>query len=301
MAVITVCQNGVSMGFPPRMNNHVRAPRGATQGWTASATRSNRKFLWSVKCPDLGQNGYSFTLTVKDCPATAADWAKLRRAFIKRLERAGAIRMHWLTEWQRRGVPHLHGCVWFPPGVPAHAIIHHWLEVSEGYGSGPHGQNTKPITDAQGWLKYLAKHADRGMYNYQRAAESIPVGWRTSTGRMWGYTGTWPTTEPLKIVISKEGAFAFRRIAQRWRLAQSRAEPDLEKRARRITSARKAIQSNKRTTASVRGIAEWLPRETSRQILVHLAASGYDFGWAPDKPEPDSETLPGFELPAANS
>lgn len=299
MPVIVVCHNGLSMGFPPTKNDHVRAPRGNTQGWTNTATRSNRRFLWSVNCPDLGSNGHSFTLTLKDCPATAADWSALRRAFQKRLERLGAIRMHWLTEWQRRGVPHLHGCVWLPEGVPGSAIIQHWLAVSETYGSSPRGQNTKPILDAIGWLKYLAKHADRGVYNYQRAADSIPEGWKGSTGRMWGHTGDWPTVAPLKLIVSRDGLFALRRIAQRWRLAQSREDMDEASRRRRIRSARRMLQSPKRTVATVRGAAEWLPKSASKAAILHLAASGYEFAWAEDKPEPDSETFPGFEVDPA--
>jgi hypothetical protein len=46
-------------------------------------------------------------------------------------------------------------------------------------------------------------------------------------------------------------------------------------------------------------VAEWLPLAWSRRVLLHLAASGYDFTWAPDVEEPDTQTLPGFEaLPA---
>lgn len=297
MPVITVCQNGVSMGFPPRKNDHARAPRGATQGWTATATRSNRRFLWSVRCPDLGQHGHSFTLTVRECPPTAEAWASLRRAFIERLRRAGLVRLHWLTEWQRRGVPHLHGCVWLPSHVPAYAIVHHWLAVAEPYGASHRGQNTKPITDATGWLKYLAKHADRGVYNYQRAAASIPSGWTASTGRMWGHVGDWPTTEPQKLVISDAGGYALRRIARGWRLSNARSDPDEVKRRRRIRSARTCLQSGRRETASVMGMAEWLPREATRSVLLHLAMQGYEFTWAADVPEPDSQTLPGFEVP----
>lgn len=288
------------MGFPPRKNDHARALRGLTQGWTASATRSNRRFLWSVRCASLGENGHSFTLTVRDCPPTAAAWAGIRRAFQRRLERAGAVRMHWLTEWQRRGVPHLHGCVWFPAGVPAYAIVHHWLAVADGYGALHRGQNTKPIHDAVGWLKYLAKHADRGMFNYQRAAESIPEGWQKSTGRMWGHTGEWPLVEPQKIVIDQAGGYAFRRICQRWRLAQARADFDDAKRPGRVRAARRMLQCSERDTASVRGMAEWLPRAATLAALLHLAASGYDFSWAPDVPESDTQTLPGFEAPTVD-
>jgi len=280
--VITVCQNGVSMGFPPRKNDHGRAPRGATQGWTHSATRSNRRFLWSVNCPDLLGNGYSFTLTVRECPPSAAAWTKLRRALLMRLQRAGAIRLHWLTEWQRRGVPHLHGCVWFPPGVSPTIIVDHWLSISSQFGAGERGQDFKPISGALGWLQYLAKHADRGVFNYQRAAASIPPGWEASTGRMWGHVGNWPIVEPQKIVIDTAGGYAFRRIVQRWRLANARTEKDPKKRSSRIRSARTLLQHRDRNRSSVRGSAEWLPKAATRDALVYLASVGYGFTWTAD-------------------
>jgi hypothetical protein len=215
------------------------------------------------------------------------------------MARAGATRIHWLTEWQRRGVPHLHGCIWLPPHIPGHAIVHHWLEVSEQYGSTVRGQDHKPINNALGWLQYLAKHADRGVFNYQRAAASIPEGWQASTGRMWGHGGDWPLTVPQKLVIDDAGGYALRRIAQRWRLAQARTEPDEVKRRRRIASARKLLQAKRLQSSAVRGIAEWLPRPELRRALIHLASSGYDFTWATDVEESDSETLPGFEVQAA--
>lgn len=296
MPVITVCHNGVSMGFPPRRNDHSRALRGATQGWTASATRSNRKFLWSVDCPGLKGEGYSFTLTVRDCPPTAAAWTSMRNALVRRLKREGAYRLHWLTEWQRRGVPHLHGCVWFDGPGHGRSVVQHWLAVSGEFGSDHRGQDWKPITGALGWLQYLAKHADRGVFNYQRAAESIPPGWEASTGRMWGHVGEWPMVEPQRIVIDDAGGYAFRRIAQRWRLANARTEPDLQKRAARVRSARRLLQHKDRAASSVRGSAEWLPRAATCQALLHLAAAGYGFTWADDVPESDTQTLPGFEV-----
>lgn len=295
MPVVKVCHNGGSMGFPPRNQVIPTAKRGKTQGWTSQATRSNRQFLWSVRCGELGDHGYSFTLTVRDCPPDAVAWTKLRSAFLKRLQRAGSIRVHWLTEWQRRGVPHLHGCVWFPPGVPGYAIVHHWLAVAGEFGSSPWGQDFKPITGALGWLQYLAKHADRGVFNYQRAAASIPDGWKHSTGRMWGHTGEWPTTAPVKIVIDDAGGYAFRRIMQRWRFANARVDPDPVKRRSRVRSARRLLWGKDRATSSVRGVAEWLPLAWSRRVLLHLALAGYDFTWTADVPEPDSQTLPGFE------
>ena len=282
MPVITVCQNGVSMGFPPGRNDHARSPRGNARGWTASATRSNRRFLWCVDCPQLGSHGYSFTLTVRSCPPSAAAWGSMRRALLKRLLRAGAVRLHWLTEWQRRGVPHLHGCVWFPPGIAGDIVVSHWLAVASEFGAAISGQDYKPITGALGWLQYLAKHADRGVYNYQRASGSVPAGWSGSTGRMWGHVGQWPLVEPQQLTIDHAGGYAFRRIAQRWRLANARSEVDPAKRSSRIRSARRLLQRRDRGGSSVRGTAEWLPRPVVRDVLLYLALQGHDFLFKPE-------------------
>ena len=295
MPVIKVCHNGGSMGFPPRNNSHKRAPRGATQGWTNRATRSNRVFLWSVPCDRLTGAGYSFTLTPGDCPSDAAAWNRVRRAFLKRLQRQGAVRVHWLTEWQRRGAPHLHGCVWFPEGEPGAYIVQSWLAVAgQAFGSQREGQDWKPISGALGWLQYLAKHADRGAVNYQRASEAIPKGWEASTGRMWGHWGTWPLVEPQRIVIDDAGGYAFRRIARGWRYANARAEVDLVKRRTRMRSARRMLRGRDRASSRVRGVAEWLPRQAIRDVLLHLALRGFEFDWAvEDTPEPLDPMISG--------
>ncbi|WP_216072449.1 hypothetical protein, partial [Acinetobacter baylyi] len=78
-------------------NNHVRAKRGEVNGWSPSASRNNTKFLRSVHVPGLTGAAVAFTLTVRDCPPTSDDWKILRETFIKRLRRAGMVRLHWLT------------------------------------------------------------------------------------------------------------------------------------------------------------------------------------------------------------
>ena len=69
------------------------------------ATRRNTEFLMSVKTDQLTGAGVALTLTVRDCPPTADDWHRLRRAWEKRMVRAGMLRLHWVTEWQRREFP----------------------------------------------------------------------------------------------------------------------------------------------------------------------------------------------------
>ena len=158
-------------------NNHTRAKRGEVKGWSKTASRNNTKFLRSVYVPALDGAAVAFTLTIRDCPPTSDDWHKIRRAFVERLRRAGMVRLHWLTEWQKRGVPHLHGIAYFPAAYEAATVVWNWTAVAEKYGANIRSQHVVPITDMQGWFMYLAKHAGRSETHYQRNPEFVPAGW----------------------------------------------------------------------------------------------------------------------------
>ena len=276
MPIITVYQHGLTSGTPPMRNDHKRAKRDKVKGWTSKTARSNTSFLRSVVLDDLSGNGLAFTLTIKECPLTHADWHKARKAFLMRLLRMGAIRYHWVTEWQRRGVPHLHGVAYFPEPISEEslnlrpAILEQWLKVASQYTCSIHAQNCKPISDSLGWLQYLAKHASRGAHHYQRSAANIPEGWK-DTGRMWGKGGAWPIADPMKFELDKAGNFAYRRILRGYRKSQARFEGNLLG----IVSARRMLKSNLRSLSEVRGTSAWIPEAVTMQILSHLAASGH--------------------------
>lgn len=192
MPVLTEYRHGLTMGNPPGRNDHQRAKRSTVEGWTDASTRRNTRFLYSVDERKLTGHGFGLSLTVRDCPPTGAAWKQLRERFVKRLRRMGMIRMHWLTEWQRRGCPHMHAAVWFDEGLRDRdpmamaTIVDHWVALAAEYGAGPRGQHVAQITDSVGWFQYLSKHAVRGLGHYQRSADGIPPGWER-TGRMWGY------------------------------------------------------------------------------------------------------------------
>lgn len=289
------------MGTVPELSTHDRAPRGEVNGWSESATRRNTAFLRSVYEPDLNPpeshyKAFAITLTLKDCPPTAEDWQSLRRSFLKRLERLGLVRCHWVTEWQRRGVPHLHGAVWLPDSVTPSDIIDHWQALAEKYGSKPQAQYINPITDAVGWFKYLAKHASRGVSHYQRSSNNIPEGWR-KTGRVWGYTGDWPLRDAIQFYLDDSAFYQFRRIVRGWRCADARESvrlevenirrqydflsdvPDAELAKmsiskRRIKTARHMLTCHKRELSNVRGVSEWVGQDITCLILDHLRANG---------------------------
>lgn len=280
MRTLKVYLHGATMGTPPASTKHLKAKRGEVHGWSTSATRRNVAFLRSVEPDGLtvdpdgsGLIGWAGTFTLRDCPETSDDWHKLRRSFLKRLERRGLFRCHWVTEWQRRGVPHLHGAFWFPDTVPVpqryRDLIDSWLAVAEPYTASERAQHVIPITDAIGWFQYVAKHAARGASHYQRSSDGIPEGWQ-KTGRVWGYTGDWQTRDPLKIMISDDVYYRLRRLVRSWRVADARASGNTY----RIAAARSMLTSHHRPTSSVRGISEWVDQDTMLTLLDVAQGSG---------------------------
>ncbi len=276
MPVITEYRHGLTGGIPPGRNTHLRAKRDAVVGWSEASTRRNTRFLYSVDERELTGRGLALSLTVRDCPATSDEWHQMRRAFFDRLRRMGLVRGHWLTEWQRRGVPHMHAAIWLPQDAPkTHPfaltdIKEHWCAVAHDYGAGVRGQHVEAINDAVGWFQYLSKHAVRGVKHYQRSAEGIPPGWK-KTGRMWGHLGDWVTVEPVRYLLDNPGFWAFRRMVQRWRIADARASGEMS----RIRSARRMLQSNDRAVGSCRGVSEWVSMDMTAAFVACLAGRGF--------------------------
>jgi len=278
MPVLRVYHHGTTAAAG-NMPNPSPPKRGKVIGWSPAAARRNVRFLYGIRADELSGHGFAVTLTLRDCPTSHDEWHALRIAYMHRLRRMGMIRSHWVTEWQRRGVPHLHLAVWFPDpetSDQASAIVagltRHWLEAGAAdLGSQERGQHVARIDGAVGWFQYVSKHAARGAKHYQRDPEALPQQWE-KTGRLWGHTGDWPRDDAMKFDVSKPAFFAFRRIVQRWRLADARASGDRG----RIRAARRMLQASKRTIGEVRGVSEWVPMEMQTRIVVHLAAQGHE-------------------------
>lgn len=279
------------------MSTHQRAKRQEIKGWSSGAVRRNLKFLYSIDERGLTGEGWAFTLTVRRCPPTHEDWHRAIENYLYKLQRLlGTIRVHWVTEWQRRGVPHLHGAIWFPDEVAQvwnlqNVIQQVWLPYGAPFGAGPQGQMAKPIDGVLGWFQYVSKHAARGVRHYQRASENIPQGWQ-KTGRMWGKGGDWPTREPVKLEVDNRGYHVLRRWVRGWRVADARyahvkachtvARRD-DRRAlkgvvdarRRILSARHALRCSDPLLSAVRGVSEWIGEDLLLRMIERLALDGY--------------------------
>lgn len=90
-----------------RLLNH-RSRRGFWGRGMRQAMSSWRcRWVWSRR---------SWALTLRHCPPTSDDWTRLVKVLQQRLRRAGLLRWHWVVEWQRRGVPHLHLAVYAQEG-----------------------------------------------------------------------------------------------------------------------------------------------------------------------------------------
>jgi hypothetical protein len=285
MPTVAVYVNGMTAGTAGHNPNP--SVRGEVKGWSRAAVRRHTRWLYSVDSSSLDGAGFAATLTMRDTPDDAAAFHRARRAFLMRLERAGLLRNHWVVEWQRRGTPHFHMALYWPAdAAPADLaaargiIVRAWLAVAAGWGAGEAAQVVKSIDGPLGWLQYLSKHAARGVEHYQRSGK--PAGWEKS-GRLWGYGGEWPVTEPLKLQLSREGYWEFRRLVRAWRIADARAalavaRDDAARRSavRRLKGARQMLACHDRRLSEVRGISEWVPEDLAQSFVLHLAAAGYD-------------------------
>lgn len=274
MPIGKLYRNGLTMGAGGNPKP-VGGKRGKVEGWTSAAVRRHTRWLYSVDTEELDGYGWSPTLTLRDCPPTPEAWKRLREAYLVTLRRSGIlVRAHWVVEWQRRKVPHLHMAVYFTDVIPREAaerlLIDTWVRLASQYGAGVKGQHLGEITGPLGWLEYLSKHAARGVAHYQRVGK--PEGWET-TGRLWGHIGDWPTADPIEVNLTRGEFFRFRRLVRSWRVADARASFSAgSSSSRRIRSARRMLASNDRRLSEVRGVSEWIPEDLGMVLL--LVASG---------------------------
>jgi hypothetical protein len=314
--VVSLYLEGLTMGQAgPGVPPGTDVRRSDVRGWSAGAVRRHKRWLFSVDrdaVPELGV-GYAVTLTLRDTPASAVEWHRLRRAWLRAVERSGAVAVHWVVEWQKRGTPHLHTAIYFDPAVLGDTnggdlARRLWVDrAGEKYGAQLGAQYALPIRDITGWTQYLSKHAARGVKHYQR--QGVPEGWEKS-GRLWGHTGDWPTVEPDRVdlvsapslplsvpsVVRSQHAesprlggtsagsssqyHALRREVRRYEVAQHRqalrtASTALQARqARRgLRFARGMLKCSDRALSSVRGVSIWIPYEISSALVAFVIAS----------------------------
>lgn len=271
--IITIQKNGVKAGVSgARAKTNKPPEKTALSGWSTSSIRRNNDFLRTVNYNALNHlQGFAFTGTVKTCPPDSDQWHKALKAFWMRLKRMDVVLIHWVIEWQRRGVPHVHCSLFFdnPPIDIQQKILSHWLAVTASWDSGSFSQHITPISNSLGWAQYTSKHAQRGLYHYQRSPENMPTQWQLKTGRMWGKWGDWPILDPIKLETTSKAWYMMRRIIRNWRIADARKTNN----PKRISSARKMLTCHDNKLSSVRGLSEWLPDSVMLELTYFLQRS----------------------------
>lgn len=278
MPALTAYPQGVSMSIPP--SRQIPPPpgrRGTIDGWTSQAASRHLKWLMSVDPAKLNEYDlYAFTLTTRSLPPAASDWQRLRDNWLREVRRAlpGAL-YTWVTEWQGRGAPHLHGMLAVPKGVPQGIVLglcyKEWPRVARAYGAAPCGQDCRPSPGTSGWFAYMGKHSGRSASHRQRAGR--PPGW-TSTGRLWGHGRGWPTSSQL-INLDQQAWFAIRRLLYAWAVADARSDRAPARRATRLRYLRRRRRLPADRSRYV-GLREWAPPSVVRRLLDWAAAQGYE-------------------------
>lgn len=275
MAKLKVYPHGMTGGLtslPP----HTHGPKTKCSGWSRSSLRSLIRFLYSVNISAHQTGVHSYTLTVRNCPPSSDDWKRLRESFFRALLRHHVRSIFWLTEWQARGVPHLHGIVVLPEvGFNSASFLSTWLRVAERFEPSHLCQTVRHIYDVDGWSKYLAKHSARGLHNYQRSRANIPKLWMEQTGRMWGRRGPWEIVEPMEFGCSPQAFFELRRMLRNRAVADARQRALLNGSWRSVSCCRSSLRCGDKTFSRVRGLSHFCDLETTMTILDFLSSSGH--------------------------
>ena len=270
MAKLRLYPSGFTTFQPSPGNSSNFGNRRASAGWTAATTRALVRFLYSVDFAAITGELHSFTLTVRHCPHAPDDWIRVRKAFFRRLAHRGSQTLLWLTEWQRRGVPHLHGIVVLPSSFPPVDFLLQWLGAAKEFEPNQRAQVLRHIYDPVGWSEYLGKHSARGVQNYQRSNANIPPGWCGKTGRMWGHRGQFPTREPIDLDLAPAQFFMLRRILRLRAISQARARAD----PAGITYARTMLKHSDPTVSRVRGLSQFADIDRTLNLVAFLATTG---------------------------
>lgn len=268
--VVTTRLHGFSGGVVHPAGGSDPGLRGEVTGWSIGAARRNAEFLQSVDLDSLGfAECFTVTLTLRENPETAEQFHGMRTDFIKRLRRRGLVRAHWVIEWTRKGTAHLHMYVEMSEGfTEEHLLPVWWVQIAQKSGAvaRAEGQHVARVWDALGWLKYSAKHASRGVNNYQR--QGVPKGWK-KTGRVWGKIGQWETEEPGKVELTLAEFHRFRRLVRHQRIAEARQAG----RWKALARARRMLKNPDPKQSTVKGIGGWNGALITYDLLV-LAVNG---------------------------
>jgi len=222
-------------------------------------------------------------------PATSEDFATVRDSWLRKARALpGYVCQHWVTEFTKRGIPHLHAMV-FVEGCAITAAMHltaAWLSIAGKYGAAPQGQHIVPWDEriGMGWLAYVAKHAARGVSNYQRQGAELPEGW-AKTGRLWGKGGSWPRQVTTLDVMDDGTFYKMRRLSRSSAVASARREGRRSGKWKRLSKCRRLLKCGDRKVSNVKGFAGFCDGAAFDWWLSVLL---YRAGWPVATPETGS-------------
>lgn len=280
MASVVILPGGTSGGFPPDPSTAKPGKRGQVAGWTPGQARRNLRFLWSINVADLDGQGWACTFTLGNTPDSADDWARARENLLDRCRDAfGLVRYHWVTEWTRKGRPHMHAALYLDhEGQTDVALVLAWQEIARraGWDANWRGQHVVPIDGPTGWLQYVSKHAARGVDHYQR--EGAPPGWQR-TGRLWGRGGNWPVEEEQVEDLTPAQFVIYRTLVWDWLIADMRARKVPADVVAKI-EARWADPEH----GNAHGVSAWIPGEVAYAFLeAAREAAPLEYEWDPER------------------
>lgn len=292
--------------------------RSGCSGWSTGAALRNMRFLQSIPEESLaGLVGYGFSFTIRDCPTDPQSFARAVDRLCVNLRRGhrfypAAELVHWVIEWQRRGVPHLHGIIWCKPHGQdmAYNLTGAWLQACMGqWGASIHGQSVKRLYDVKGWSDYLSKHASRGANHYQRSRASLPIAWSRKTGRMWGKRGVWIVVPPRQFVAlivgspshaaalagdevrgdpadqDRRALWAERRLIRSWSVSKARQQVNVVRRSvdplplrralRHLTFVRSMLRCSDVEVSPHRSTSLWIPQPVIEKFVENLRSRGF--------------------------
>jgi hypothetical protein len=277
MAIITVRPGGINAGEPGPGGSSFN--RGEVMGWSRKSAARNAQFLQGVdttRLPDPFQ-AVCYTLTMPFAPPSAAIFSTMISTLRKAMFRRGVILDHWVIEWTKRGIPHLHGLLVYSPDMLIFVVSEVrdiWLSICKKrrIPANWKGQHCEAVQCLRAWCLYVAKHAGRGARHYQRQRDTLPDGWK-KTGRMWGKSLDWPLSEE-KGIVNIFVFHQFRRMVRRYLVAESKTKlsqsRDPKKRKfykSQLVFRRRMLVNNDRGTSTVRGLAEWIDHSVAWMLI----------------------------------
>lgn len=286
-ATITVCPEGINAGFAG--GNNCPKERGEIKGWSVGSAKRNMDFLKSIYIPDLDGVALAITLTVKEIPHSHHEWSYLQKQLLQQLRKWSLVRAHWVTEWTKRNVPHLHITAFFDPDYIEECpniainIEQYWLKITRHLKTLPRGQHVAMMDADAGWFQYVSKHASRGHAHYQREKGNIPKTWH-KTGKLWGKSGEWPIVKET-FMVDRKTFWRLRRKIKNWLRVTAQAElvraqgmrngkrrdSSIKTAKRRISYLNQSLKRNERKISEVRGINEWIPFDVIEGFISELA------------------------------